>query len=139
MRPTSWSCWPLITCRSSSVSLPHFSLTLPANCLQLPSTLSQFMCTLPTEVVNVLSAGQRARPRGGCPVDFPVCFIGTIHHITHRRTGAGERHRGGRSAQFDAEGRYCGVAAGSSCLRALHVSRARGGRRSRAEHRTGST
>src|SRR6516165_2725349 len=97
MRPTSWSCWPLITCRSSSVSLPHFSLTVPANCLQLPSTLSQFMCTLPMGLVNVSSAGQRARPRGGCPVDFPLCFVGTIHHITHRRTGAGERHRGGRS------------------------------------------
>src|ERR1044072_5323701 len=90
MRPTSWSCWPLITCRSSSVSLPHFSLTLPENCFQLPSTLSQFMCMFPSELVNVSPAGQRAHPRGGCPGDFPVCFIGTIHHIRHRRTGAGE-------------------------------------------------
>src|SRR5260221_13899983 len=62
MRPTSWSCCPLITCRSSSVSLPHFSLTLPANCFQLPSTRSQFIaCSL--FLMNSPSVGQRTPQR----------------------------------------------------------------------------
>src|SRR5438067_2055573 len=43
MRPTSWSCLPAITVRSSSVSLPHCSLAFPVNCFQLPSMRSQFM------------------------------------------------------------------------------------------------
>src|SRR5215213_6661605 len=44
MRPTNWSCLPLMTVMSSSVSLPHCSLTLPVSCFQLPSTRSQFIC-----------------------------------------------------------------------------------------------
>ena len=43
MRPTSWSCLPWMTVRSSLVSLPHCSLMLPMTCFRLPSTRSQFM------------------------------------------------------------------------------------------------
>src|SRR5690348_11466867 len=35
-----------MTARSSSVSLPHFSLTLPPNCFQLPSMRFQSRLTL---------------------------------------------------------------------------------------------
>src|SRR5579871_4125101 len=35
--------------KSSSVSLPHFSLTLPWNCIQLPLIWSQFMMYLPVD------------------------------------------------------------------------------------------
>lgn len=45
--PSSWSRFPSITSRSSSVSLPHFSLTLPLNCFQFPSTRFQSMDLLP--------------------------------------------------------------------------------------------
>ena len=41
----SWSRRPLICVRSSSVSLPHFSLTWPLTCFQLPSTRFQSMAT----------------------------------------------------------------------------------------------
>src|SRR5579863_7194055 len=37
---------PLATVQSLSVSLPHFSLALPAACFQLPAIWSQFMGTL---------------------------------------------------------------------------------------------
>src|SRR5262245_53441425 len=47
MIPSSCSRCPLITVRSSSVSLPHFSLILPWVCFQFPSTRFQSMSSPP--------------------------------------------------------------------------------------------
>src|SRR5689334_8905767 len=47
MRPTSSLRLPWTICRSSSVSLPHCSWTLPVNCFQLPSMRSQFIPSPP--------------------------------------------------------------------------------------------
>src|SRR5215212_1501511 len=62
-----------MTARSSSVSLPHFSFTLPANCFQLPSTRSQFMarsfrCCLASAAI----IAQRERKKPGCCIDSPL-------------------------------------------------------------------
>src|SRR5580700_7193727 len=43
MWPTSWSRFPAITSRSSSVNFPHFSRTLPFDCFHFPCSWSQFI------------------------------------------------------------------------------------------------
>src|ERR1019366_5201232 len=46
-RPSNWSRCPLIAVRSSSVSLPHFSLTLPFISFHFPSTRFQSIAVNP--------------------------------------------------------------------------------------------
>src|SRR6266542_4324092 len=47
--------------RSSSVSLPHFSFTLPVSCFQFPAIVSQFMSCL----LLALDGARQAAPWGG--------------------------------------------------------------------------
>src|ERR1700751_3153720 len=49
-----------MTSRSSSVSLPHFSFTLPFTCFQFPSTLFQSMTDLPGVCAKTNDPGSRA-------------------------------------------------------------------------------
>src|SRR5437588_9741360 len=57
--PSSCSRLPLIWVNSSSVSLPHCSLTLPENCFQSPLTVSQFMMRLLLVVLTIRMQSSR--------------------------------------------------------------------------------
>src|SRR5215510_2933294 len=102
MRPASLSCLPLITGRSSSVSLPHFSLTLPVSCFQLPSILSQFM-TEPLAAWSRIRADTWQRSLvfcGCCPQT--LCSDAWIAHIELR--GHDRRITSARERPLDDQG-----------------------------------
>src|ERR1700694_2743752 len=74
-RPASSSCFPSMTSRSSSVSLPHCCLILPLACFQPPSTLSQFMvisCQSHVSLfVNARALGRFLRAVAACRSSAP--------------------------------------------------------------------
>jgi hypothetical protein len=74
--PSSWSRRPLMTVRSSSVSLPHLFLTLPFICFQSPSTRFQSMCT------SLHSNRLRARSRWAL-TEINIGAAATHQHPVH--------------------------------------------------------
>src|SRR6185312_13450403 len=73
---SSWSRLPLIWVRSSSVSWPHFSLTLPLNCFQFPSMRSQFIANL-----LCLRVGKRAEVARSSDADRSDIRVGRAERL----------------------------------------------------------
>src|SRR5271165_6741794 len=85
-----WSRLPAAWSRSSSVSCPHFSLTLPLNCFQLPSIWSQFIAVPPERETEIswnttkqmqcqtfVTEGHEARPSRLSPTNHAIGSAGS--------------------------------------------------------------